>query len=138
MPLPGSHVIHPRWSEHHRPTATSAMTGECIITRRAGAGITAPDGTYTPAAAATIYIGPCRVQARSTDERIELAGEAQETHRRYLVAVRHDAPEILVDDLVGITAAVDARLVGKELRVVDITYGSEQWQRDLICDEREA
>lgn len=139
MPLSGSHVIHPRWSEHHRPTATSAMTAECIITRATGPGTTAPDGTYTAAARTTIYTGVCRVVARPViNEGVKVAGETQETHRHYQVSIRHDTPEILIDDLVEVTVAVDAGLAGKKLRVVDVAYGSEQWQRDLLCDEREA
>lgn len=140
MPLagPGSRVIPPRWSEHHRPTATATMTGECVITRTTGGGTTDDDGTWTPAQPTTIYAGPCRFTALPQDEHIADVGAAQETRRRYQVSVRYDAPEIAIGDIVTMTLAADPGLVGQEVRVVDITYGSEQWQRDLICTEREA
>lgn len=140
MPLagPGSRVIPPRWSEHHQATATATMTGECVITRQSDDGTTNDDGTWTPGPSTTIYTGPCRVIARTTDERIKVVGEEQETYRRYQVSIRHDAPDIVVGDLVNVTLAVDPGLVGKQFRVADIVYGTEQWQRDLICDEREA
>lgn len=138
MPLAGSQVFHPRWSEHHRPTATASMDAECIITRASGTGTTSENGTYTPATRTTIYTGVCRVVAIIRPARVEVAGEAQETHRHYQVGVRYDCPDLLVDDLVQITVAADAALTGKQLRVIDVTYGSEQWQRNVLCDEREA
>jgi len=138
MPLPGTRVIHPRWSERHRPTASGTLTSTCVITRRTGAGTTGPTGTFTPAAAATIYTGPCRVVvAQNTSERLLVRGDAEETHRRYQVSIRYDADDLQVGDLVTITAAVDPHLAGKGLRVIDVRYGSEQWERDLICDELE-
>lgn len=137
MPLSGSHVVHPRWSEHHRPTATSAQTAECLITRTVGEGTTGPTGRYTPPGPTEIYAGPCRVVEQRTNERIEIVGAAQETHRRYLVVIRHDTAEIAVGDIAEITRSVDQGLVGKRVRVVDVQYGNEQWQRDLYCDELE-
>jgi len=139
MPLAGvgSNIFHPAWSAFHRPAATASMTAECIITRQISPGTTATDGTWTPGTTTTIYTGVCRVVALPTNERIRVAGEAQETHRRYQVGVRYDCTTLLIDDLVDITVAVDAGLVAKKLRVTDIAYGSEQWQRNLVCDERE-
>jgi len=138
MPLPGTGLFDPGWSEFHRPTATTAMTAECVITRRGAGGTTAADGTFTPAAATTVYAGPARLVALWTNERLLARGETQETHRRYQVSIRHDAAEVKLGDIVAVTAAVDAGLVVRRLRVIDIRYGSEQWQRDFICDELEA
>lgn len=136
MPLPGTRVIHPDWSAHHRPTATGAMTATCIIRRRGeGEGTTNPDGTVDPPAAVTIYTGPCRLQALTTNERIEVAGDTQDTVRRYLIPVEWDAALIEVGDEVEITEAKDPQAAGIKLRVVDIRYGSEQWQRDLVAEE---
>jgi hypothetical protein len=53
------------------------------------------------------------------------------------VTIRYDAATIHVGDLVGITASVDGGLVGRQLRVADVTYGSEQCERDLTCEELE-
>lgn len=133
MPLPTTRVIPDGWSEHHRPTATSTMTGRCIIRRTSGEGTTGPDGTWTPAAHVDVYVGPCRLQALST-ERLEVAGETQDTVRRYLVGVEHDADPRIGDE-VEITDAKDAQAIGMTLRVVDVRYGTEQWQRDMVAEE---
>lgn len=137
MPIPGTGVFHPKWSGHHRQTATSTMTADCTITRRGGAGTTGATGTWTPAAAQAVYTGPCRVQEIGITERLLVIGEGQETHRRYQVSILHDAAEVKVSDVIEVTASVDKGLPGKKLRVVDVRYGSEQWQQDLVCDELE-
>jgi hypothetical protein len=134
MPLPGTRVIPDGWSAHHRPTATGTMTGRCTIRRTAGEGTTGADGTWTPDAGADVYDGPCRLQALS-NERVEVAGETQDTVRRYLVVIEHDADHVEIGDEVEITAAKDAQAVGMTLRIVDVRYGTEQWERDLIAEE---
>ena len=113
------------------------MTASCEITRRAAAGTTDAAGKYTPASPTTVYTGACRVQALTTQQQIAVIGEAQETRHRYLVTIRHDAATIHIGDLVHITASVDSGLVGRQLRVTDAIYGSEQWERDLTCEELE-
>jgi ribulose 1,5-bisphosphate carboxylase large subunit-like protein len=137
VPLPNTRVIPARWSEYHRATATGTMTATCQITRRATAGTTDAAGTYTPASPTTIYTGVCRVQALATRQQVVVIGEAQETQHRYLVTIRYDAADIHIGDLVHVTASVDGGLIGRQLRVVDATYGSEQWERDLTCEELE-
>lgn len=136
MPLPGTRVIPPTWSEHHRPTATNAMTATCVITRRSGAGTTAADGTFTPSPATTVHEGPCRVVPRATDEgRHRTTGEGQVTPRRYEIGIEYDAPTVLLGDTVTITTAQDAGLVGMKVRVIDVSFSSEQWQRMLFAQE---
>lgn len=133
----GSHAVHPRWSQHHRPTATATMTATCVITRRDGAGTTSAGGAWTPSAPSTVYTGPCRVLAVTTHERVLIVGETQDTRRRYQVSIRYDANEAHIGDVVEVTESADPDLGGKKLRVSDISLGSEQWQRDLICLEME-
>lgn len=135
MPLPNTRVIPQGWSAHHRPTAAGTMTGTCTITAPGGEGTTGPDGDWTPGTGTTVYDGPCRLQALTTNERIEAAGDTQTTVRRYLISVQHDTDRIENGATVTITAARDAEAVGMTLRVVDVRYGSEQWQRDLIAEE---
>lgn len=134
MPLEGTGVFHADWNRHHRPVATSAMTATCTITRRTGTATTGPDGTVTPPAPATVYEGPCRVVPR-TDERHRTAGDWQVTPRRYDISIAYDAAPIEVGDTVTVTAAADAGLVGVAVRVVDVAYSSEQWQRNLVAEE---
>jgi uncharacterized protein DUF6093 len=136
MPLDGTHVVHPRWSEHHRPTATATMTAECVITRPAAPGTTGTTGTWTPPPDTTVYTGPCRLVPKSTDQgRHQVVGDTQVTPRSYHVGIEYDTAEILIGDIVEITAAKDPGLAGHKLRVIDVQYGSEQWQRDLLTQE---
>jgi hypothetical protein len=140
VPLPGSRVIHPRWSEHHRPTSTAAFTAECVITRATGAGTTDADGVWTPSPDGDppVYAGGCRAVPLSTDQgRFRVSGETQATPRRYYISVEYDAATVLVGDIVTFTASQDTGMVepGLKVRVTDIRYGSEQWQRDLLAEE---
>jgi hypothetical protein len=66
-----------------------------------------------------------------------VVGEAQETRHRYQVSLLWDAAQVEIGDLVSVTGSVDLALAGKRLRVTDVQYGSEQWQRDLMCDQLE-
>ena len=139
MALPNTRVVHPSWSEHHRPTATGTLTGTCTITHRpTGGGTTGPTGNYTPPTAATIYDGPCRIIPVRTDERLRAIGGTQQTHRRYQVSIRYDADALAVGDIVTVNEAADPQMAGMRLRIIDHRYGTEQWERDLICDEMEA
>ena len=136
MPLSGSRPVHPRWSQYHRPTATGTMSATCTITRESEAGTTDPDtGEWTPGNPTTIYTGPCRATPATADERLLVVGERAITSRRYSVAVQYDTADIEVGDVITITTAVDAGLVGMGLRVLDVMYASEQWERVLSAEE---
>lgn len=139
MPLPGTRIIPRTWNDHHRPTATASMRGTCVISR--------PDTDttddvydpvtlqYTSGPAGQVYAGPCRVQALSTAEARSRFGEQDVTTHRYLVAVEWDAAQVLVDDVVTVVTADDPGLPGRKLRVLDVSGGTEQWERDLICQD---
>lgn len=136
MPLPNTRVIPPGWSAHHRPTATIAMTATCVITRATGQGTTGPDGTYTPAASTTVHEGPCRVVPRATDQGVHRTiGEDQVTPRRYEISIGYDAPKIHLGDIVTFTDAQDSGLLSLNLRVIDVAFSSEQWQRMLYAQD---
>ncbi|MER6575825.1 DUF6093 family protein [Nonomuraea sp. NPDC001023] len=135
-PLAGSAPIHPRWSEHHRPTATGTQTATCTITRTgAGEGTTDADGTWHPPAAATIYSGSCRVSSRSARSGViwHVTGDEKIAEYDYIVAVEWDAAEVLEHDMVEFDSAADPLLPGKELVVIGVAYASEQWERILMC-----
>jgi hypothetical protein len=136
MPFSGTYVIPPKWSEHHRPTATRAMTAMCTITRATGQGTVDAAGWFDPAEAETVHTGPCRVVPRATDEgRHRTSGERTITPRRYEIGIEYDAPTILLGDQVTITASQDAGLVGLTARVMDVSFSSEQWVRMLFAQE---
>jgi hypothetical protein len=136
MPLPGTSPIHPRWSQHHRSTATAALRGTCTITRPAPpASYNDVTMQYTSGTPTTVYEGPCRVQAlAAADARVRFGGQ-DVALRQYLVVVRAETA-VEVDDVVTVTAAADdPTLVGRRLRVLDVTRGTETWERDLLCQD---
>lgn len=113
------------------------MTATCTVTHRSGTGTTSGSGRYTPPAATTLYTGPCRVSLATVNERVEVVGENQETHRRYQVWLQYGAAEPPIGSLVNITDCPQGSLTGKKLRVVDTRLGSEQWQETLMAEELE-
>lgn len=137
MPLPGSRVIPPGWNTHHRPVSTASLNGACTITRRGAPGALDPSTfQHTAGDPQVIWSGPCRVQALATTEARTNFAELTLTTRRYLVVVEWQALP-LVDDVVTVTSAADPLLVGQTLRVLDVTAGTEQWERDLTCEDWE-
>lgn len=112
------------------------MTAQCTITRPgSGSGTTDGSGNWTPATSTTVYTGPCSVQPRTTDKRVEIVGEEQITTRAYIVALPYDVPEIHIGDQATVTDAADAGLVGRTLSVLDVQYDDQAWQRDLVCQD---
>jgi hypothetical protein len=135
MPLPGHTPIPARWSQHHRPTATATQTARCTVTRPGtGSGTLNPDGSYIPPAATIIYTGPARVTPRTTSERVAVVGDQRITVREYMVAIEWDS-DIHVDDITTVDDAQDPELVGKKLRVTDVRFASEQWERVFAATE---
>lgn len=137
MPLPSTKPIPDGWDAHHRPVATATMTATC----RVGPLV---EGSYDPVTLQyggpvidPVYTGRCRVQMQGGQAQTTVSGGQTITIRSYLVALEHDAAGIEVDHYVDIDAAVDAELVGRRLRVLDVTFGSNQWQRDLTCQDFE-
>lgn len=136
-PLPSTKPIPDGWDAHHRPVATATMTASCSIARPAAGAYNAATLQYAANTDTAIYSGPCRIQQRTSAEATgDVAGQIVTT-RSYLVAIEHDAGQVLVDDIVTLTDAVDALLIGRKLRVTDVQYGSNQWQRDLFCEDFE-
>lgn len=141
MPLPATRVIHRNWQTRHRPVAESTMTVGVEVTR-AGTG----EGTYNPATGQTdpparidVAACPARVQARAASDRVVQTGDQTITFRGYLVTLPVDAGDLRVDDRVEVTSVDsdedDPQLLGLDLRVIDVMYGSLVWERDLICED---
>lgn len=136
-PLPTTKVIHPGWSTHHQGTAAATMTGTCVITRAVAGETYDPDtGSTTPAEAAMVYEGPCRVQATggtgSRSAGTLRAGQPTST-RSYLVVIPVDSEVPAIGDRVTVEAPDDPWLTGKVLLVEGITGGTVLWQRNLSC-----
>jgi hypothetical protein len=113
------------------------MTAEGRIVRPAGPGPWNPQtGEVDELPGQVIYTGPCRIQAQASAVLDAQAAGQEVTSRTYLVAIRHDAPEVRAGesgDVFIADEASDPYLVGRPMRIVDIQLGSLRWERDLIC-----
>jgi hypothetical protein len=137
MPLPGSRIIPNGWSEHHRPTATATLNGSCVIDRPgAPASLDPATLQYGAAASTRIWAGPCRVQALARAQAKAGFAELDLTTKHYQVVVEWQAV-VQVQDVVTVTDADDPTLVGRKMRVLDVSVGTEQWERDLIAEDWE-
>ncbi|GAA0403056.1 hypothetical protein GCM10009530_63800 [Microbispora corallina] len=134
MPFAGHTPIHPRWSEHHRPTSTGLQTARCHITRTTGGGTTDGSNVWHPPAPTTVYTGPCRVGSAPAAAPFDM-GDRQVSTTVHTVAIEWDADDVLEGDIVTITAAPDPGLVGRRFRVTNPRYGSEGWERILACSD---
>lgn len=133
MPLPGTKVIHPRFSPAHQAVSEAAMTGVCDITRPGtGRGTMAADGTVTNPATTVAADVPCRITAQNGDDRTTVAGEQLVTYRRYDVAIAADL-EVQEGDVITVLVAKDPHLTGRSLRVTDMQHGTEVWQRTFTA-----
>ena len=147
MPFPGTKVIHEQWSRHHQPTATGGMNAACTVTDpdKTTPGEWDEDtGTYGPPTPFYVVPAPegtdgwpCRVQAVTSDQGSEQAGQ-DSTTRDYLVQL--DDPDLsTLPDLeqgyvIEVTAAInDPHLVGLDLTIRDVQHGSERFTRDVIA-----
>lgn len=138
MPLPNTRVIPTRWDEHHRPVAGGAQTSTGRVRRYSSEGVwnettgktdyPPPTDIYgTEAEPATMRI------VRDGVEETRQIGERTVVVRSYIVALPADAPEITIRDEVLVSTASDPHLADKKLWVHDVRYGSQVWERDLVC-----
>lgn len=137
MPFPGTDVFDPDWEAHHRPVAESAMTATGIVRRSNSAGVFNEATGKTEYPPPSIVYGvdgaaPMRVVRDGVETSREIGGQ-QVTIRSYTVALPTDAPEIRVNDEVVVATAGDPRLPNESLWVHDVRFGSQIWERDLVC-----
>lgn len=120
---------------HGRAAAEALMVDACTIT--AGAAVQVYDeasDTYVTPAGASRYSGPCRVKPRESDQNVE-AGAESISLWPYTVSVPVAAVGIDVDDVVTVTdCPLDPSLVGRTLRVRQVTQGSFITARRLGCE----
>ena len=140
MPLPSTRVIPGGWNAHHRPTATASLNGRCRIVRpdtdRSDDPYDETTLQYTPGPGATVYTGPCRIQAMSAADSRLLFGEQDVTTSTFRVVVEWDA-DVALNDVVEVLEAQDPDLPGVQLRILNWGKSTEQWERDLICQEHQ-
>lgn len=134
MPFPGTHVFPPGWEAHHRPVAEDAMTATGTIKRPSTEGVFDPDTATTTYPEPTVVYGPGSMRiVRDGVETTRQIGERTVVIRNYIVALPADAAEVRVGDEVTATASGDAQLPDQALWVHDVRYGSQIWERDLLC-----
>lgn len=108
-----------------RDTITAALPDTCVITRPAAGGTLDPvTGIWTPAAAAAVYTGACRVRQPTTEEFEKLFGDTQVTEVRYIGTLPHDSPVLAIGDRWAVTVSSDPQLLTAPLRVTRIAFGS--------------
>ncbi|MFG2046140.1 DUF6093 family protein [Micromonospora sp. NPDC048935] len=140
MPLPNTHLIHPRFEQHHRPVADKQATAECRVERPAQQAVwddAAGKNTYPPPE--LLYEGPCRYQYLSAAGQPVVADTTTP-----LADVRITLPVGAVvyqtNDLVTLTATAtnpDLLEPPRTLTVVAVSGSSISWQRDLVCQLRQ-
>jgi len=139
MPFPGTSVIPGGWDAHHRPVAEGAQTSTGRAYRFNSAGVFNEDTGKTeyfepvPVYGTVEAAAPMRIVRDGVDTRVVI-GEREIIQQSYIVTLPADAAEILVNDMIVAENASDPLLPGKELYVRDIRYGSQVWERDLVCD----
>ena len=127
------------WADAHRPTIRGTWTGECTIRRPGGTqGEFDPEtGTYPTVPHDPHHTGKCRVQVQPIFSADRETGGQEVTVAGYLVVVDRDtSTETAVGDICKMTAVDDngdPALVGRELTVSGVAYGSLAWERDLTA-----
>lgn len=126
-PLPGTSVFPPGWAQHHRPTADATMT-EPAIFKRVSAGpppYPKPPGWTEQT---TIHQALTRVQSLNR-EGGGTPGEQPTAERQYLVTLPViDAPAFRAGERGDVV-----HVLGRQLRIVNIMFGSQLWEIDLVC-----
>lgn len=143
MPLKNSHVIHPRWEQHHRPVSADALPAECVINRytseRAWNDV-AGRSEYGPGM--KVYpetgLGVCRLTRGGTGSMpagtVVVAGRAT-TLSDYTLVIPTCSDLVQVNDIATVLRCDgDPDLVGKRLRIKNVLRGSYTWERLLSCE----
>lgn len=89
---------------------------------------------FTPGSAAAVYAGRCRVKKPSPVEMEVVFGDTQVTVQRRIVNLPFSAPEVKLDDIVEVTASLDAEVVRHPMRVCAVMSTSTLMFRAVGCE----
>lgn len=131
-PLPGYKVIPTGWAERQRPVATATMATPCVIKRISDATppYPLPEGWENER---TIHETVCRVQQLNRAGG-GVAAEQPTTERHYLIPVPHTNPDgVALPELRAGEQGDIIHAIGRQFRIRQILFGSNEWERDLIC-----
>lgn len=122
-----------------RSASETAFPDAGTVTRPGTGGATwdPSTGVYTGPAPATVWSGSCRVRPALAVEQDVQVGEMHETLGRYVGTFPWDSGEIRVDDFLTLTTASDPQLIGRPLRVVNLSIGSWEIDRRLILEDEQ-
>lgn len=138
---PGTSVVPPHWSE--APRVVMAGTRTATVEIRHPGGTQGPfdpnTGTYPTVPHPAHHTGTARIQALDAQEQEQLVAEQQVTTTGYRISVDLACDEVLVGDVVTVTALDttigDPFTVGRTFTVRSFGQGSTAWQRHLICTD---
>lgn len=120
--------------EAGRLAAQRLMVDACTVTRVTGKSTSRTTMQVTPTTV-EVYAGACRVRPEATQAaQVELVERAAFT-RRLVVSLPQATTGVQVDDVITITASVDAELVGARLVVRAVDVGTHRTARRLSCEE---
>lgn len=132
---PGSRVIPTDW--HVAPAAVLATTRRGVVSLR-HAGFT-QEWSDAEEAMVSVPLAPyaadvsARVQALTGQGQRVVVAEDPELVVDYLVVVDAAVDAVVEGDLVTVTSSGDAALDGVDLRVARVARGTERFERDLFC-----
>lgn len=134
MPFPGSSIIPPGWSEHHRPVVAGGMTADCVIERVTDgpAPFPLPDG-WT--GRAPVWSGMARIQELKRESTAFPTDQPTES-RQYLIQL----PMLAVNPLPPLHVGERGDIVtsnGVEYTLKQHMTGSELWAHDYIAWENQ-
>lgn len=140
MPLPNTAVIHPAWSQVHRPAAESAMRSRVEVLKPLA---DAPEPTFPPSdegwdPVAAVDV-PARVRALAQGNSLAPSGQSNDS-ADYLVQIPADALEGLLVGADGHRIRVTSNpgspdVEGRTFTILGIQHETESFNRDLLCRE---
>lgn len=126
-PLPNTRVIPTGWAAHHRPVADGTLTDPGVVKRISDGPAPYPkpaDWTGDT----TIHEAMFKVEALNR-EGGGVPGEQPTAERQYLITTSViDAPAFRAGERGDVV-----HVIGRQFRILNIAFGSELWEIDLIC-----
>lgn len=116
-----------------RKVAQRVMTDRVDILRPTGEYTVDVDGNRVPATTVVHSSVKAWIRPIAQNSRIVESGGQPVTLLAYDVLLPHSIAGIDIDDLVDVTVSDGTDLQGRTLTVVDVTWGTHQVARRLVC-----
>lgn len=136
--LPGHQALHPRFEQHHRPTAEQFHTATVEVRRHSSEAVWDPqEGRSVYPAPAVVWTGQARIARTPQMERPVDVGGRRVVLVGAVVSIPADSAEVQIGDEVRVTDwpgpdTGDPHLAGRPLWVNEVRPGSLMFQRDLV------